>query len=310
MRESTKPRLVGHEVVICTRNRPNELASALRAIARSTHTLDVLVVDSTDGPDARLAVEAASTRELGTWRVRYLHTTPGLTHQRNCGLDASTARIVHFIDDDADVHPSYFANIASVFDSYGNEVVGVGGLQSGVPVRRPRRWRLLMQVEALPGQLSRSAVNNMWTAPAAHPVEVDWLSGCAMSFRREPASMVRFSDLLTGYSLGEDVDFCIRISEFGKLLINPLAVVDHNFSPIDRYDISRNVRETILHRHRIVSAYPNRFSLRSFWLSVATDAASYCVRAALGRKVARLALSGLAAAVLELLKAHERGAKE
>ena len=53
--------------------------------------------------------------------------------------------------------------------------------------------------------------------------EVDWLSGCSMSFRRAVFEMFSFNEELTGYGLGEDVEFSYRVHQRGRLLVTPDA---------------------------------------------------------------------------------------
>lgn len=302
MRKAQRRSLIGHEVIICTRNRPRDLESALLAIGRSTCALDVLVVDSSDSIQSRDVVCRISEGPLAEWNVRYLHTEPGLPLQRNIGLDHSSSSIVHFIDDDADVSPTYFEYIAQAFEDQGRTVVGVGGVQEHVLPRKPNRLRLLAQLEARPGRVSRSAVNNMVTIPSPTPVEVDWLSGCAMSYRTKVARETRFDESLIGYALGEDVEFSLRIGYRGKLLIETRARVDHKFSDVNRYDLARVIRETVVHRQRLISRHPDRFSWWAYGVSISFDAALYFIRMCMGRRSAKSALNGLAQGVVQSLR--------
>ena len=48
-----------------------------------------------------------------------------------------------------------------------------------------------------------------------------------MCFRRETCQQLRFDAGLTGYALGEDVDFSYRVSKLREVVINPLASVIH-----------------------------------------------------------------------------------
>lgn len=82
-------------VVVCTRNRPEALASCLDALARQRHApSETLVVDNGTAP----SVEDLCAR----WGARYAwEPRPGLCFARNTGVRLATGDIVAFIDDDA-----------------------------------------------------------------------------------------------------------------------------------------------------------------------------------------------------------------
>ncbi len=83
-------------VVICTRNRPDDLRKCLEAISQSQPApYEVVVVDNTAGDNETKRI----TRESG---ARYVvEPTPGLSRARNRGLAESNSEIVAYLDDDA-----------------------------------------------------------------------------------------------------------------------------------------------------------------------------------------------------------------
>lgn len=83
-------------IVICTRNRPDDLRKCLKAISQLHRSPDeVLVVDNTAGDNE---TERAA-REVG---ARYVvESLPGLSRARNRGLAESSSEIVVYVDDDA-----------------------------------------------------------------------------------------------------------------------------------------------------------------------------------------------------------------
>lgn len=91
-----KPPLPSVTAVVCTRNRPSELATCLDAISRlNPRPDDVLVVDNSAG-------DAATERVAREHAARYVvERTEGLSRARNRGLAESTTEIVAYIDDDA-----------------------------------------------------------------------------------------------------------------------------------------------------------------------------------------------------------------
>lgn len=89
-------------VIVCTRERPDDLARCLEALAAQTiHDLEVIVVDN--------APRTGRTRDVAERAgVRYvLEPRPGLDCARNAGLRAATAGIIAYTDDDAVALPDW-----------------------------------------------------------------------------------------------------------------------------------------------------------------------------------------------------------
>lgn len=91
-----KPPLPAVAVVICTRNRPDDLNNCLNAISRLNSRPDeILVIDNSEG-------DSATEREAREHGVRYIvERAAGLSRARNRGLAESSSEVVAFIDDDA-----------------------------------------------------------------------------------------------------------------------------------------------------------------------------------------------------------------
>ncbi len=85
-------------VVITTRNRREELLRALRSVVAQSADLEVIVI--IDGPDEGTA--EAARREFPQISVE-LDVHRGYITQRNRGARRSTAPIVVFLDDDAEL---------------------------------------------------------------------------------------------------------------------------------------------------------------------------------------------------------------
>jgi len=105
-------------LVICTRDRPQELARCLKSLADQTALpTEVIVVDnaSTDARSREITVAAGATY------VR--EDRPGLDFARNAGVSAATGEIVLFTDDDVLLHPRWLQRMVEAFDSPDIEVV-------------------------------------------------------------------------------------------------------------------------------------------------------------------------------------------
>lgn len=156
---------------------------------------------------------------------------PGTATQRNAGLEAVAADIVHFVDDDVLVEPDYVASIDAAYDLSG--VVGATGNLARVvrtQVVGPR-LRQLLQGRPGPGCVSRAGVAEP-IDPTHGDYDVQWMPAAAMSFDRAAADGLRFDETLergpTGpYALHEDVDLTHRLSHRGRLRFVSTARAEH-----------------------------------------------------------------------------------
>jgi glycosyltransferase involved in cell wall biosynthesis len=112
-------------LVICTRNRANQLAACLAAVAEihCARSWETVIVDNGSRDDTRtVATGFLHDREHGhyVWEPR-----PGLSHARNAGTAASTGEIIAFTDDDCYPAPDLLDRICEAF---ADERIGfVGG---------------------------------------------------------------------------------------------------------------------------------------------------------------------------------------
>lgn len=106
-----RPVTLSASIVICTRQRPQDLAACLEAIAAEIAAgREVIVVDN--GPDAetRAAAEAANVRYV-------VEPRPGLSRARNAGVIAATGDVVIFVDDDVRPEPGWADALMCRFDA-------------------------------------------------------------------------------------------------------------------------------------------------------------------------------------------------
>lgn len=98
-------------VVICTRNRPEQLAQCLQALQQlSPPPLEVLVIDNAPTSQATYNVVAQMPG------IRYVpEPRPGLSVARNTGIRHSKGDIVAFTDDDVIVHSQWIARLQQSF---------------------------------------------------------------------------------------------------------------------------------------------------------------------------------------------------
>lgn len=237
-------------LVICTKDRPREIERCLSSLLRLDDLpTEILVVDSSGDQETRDI--ALKFRTDGLARVKWVQSPPGLTRQRNLGVRLCDPRssIIHFIDDDTALEPKYFSELRKAFAS-NDCVVGVGGRDELLP--EYRLTRIPSHRRSMEGKVSRAGVNMMSrTIGDGEPREVEWLSGCSMSFRRSLFGQITFDERRRGNGPGEDVDFCLRALKYGSLLWCPGAVLRHLQSPINRSSSRRAGVESAIHRRSL-----------------------------------------------------------
>ena len=108
-------------VVICTRDRPDELRRCLASFAEQRRRPDqIVVVDNASRDDRTRAVALAA----GVDYVR--EDRPGLDIARNTGALRATGDIVAYTDDDTVLHDQWLARLAAAFDE--EDIMAVTGL--------------------------------------------------------------------------------------------------------------------------------------------------------------------------------------
>jgi GT2 family glycosyltransferase len=109
-------------VIVCTRDRPEDLARCLESLLPALPGgAEIVVVDNAP---ARPATREVCARFPTVRRVE--EPAPGLSRARNAGIGAARGTILAFTDDDVVVHPRWAERIAGAFDD--PEVACVTGL--------------------------------------------------------------------------------------------------------------------------------------------------------------------------------------
>jgi glycosyltransferase involved in cell wall biosynthesis len=102
--------------VICTRNRPDLIGTAVRSVLANTYpAFDLLVVDqSTDGRTGDIVREL----QVQHANLRYLHTDKaGLSRAYNIGIRETGGEILAFTDDDCVAPLDWIGNVVSAFSA-------------------------------------------------------------------------------------------------------------------------------------------------------------------------------------------------
>ena len=219
-------------VVVCTRDRPDQIKKCLTGLTRQQYPrFEVVVVDNAPTSDAlRLVVEG---QPAGEAEFRYcVEKRPGLSWARNAGIAAAKSELIAFLDDDDEPDEHWLAGIAEGFAG-GKNIGCVSGIV--LPARLDNAVENLF--ERIGGHskgrgfvretFSRSGPQSpLWPLP---PFGV----GANMAFRREALDRIGGFDVALGAgtptSGGEDTLAITLVMLQGyEVAYEPAALMRHN----------------------------------------------------------------------------------
>lgn len=280
--------------VICTRNRRDDLESALASIWSQSRRPDAtLVVDSSEGDSTQLLVQTLV--EHGWESLSYRRSEPGLTIQRNVALReisfGGNFDVVHFFDDDITLDAAYCLQICRTFDLM-PWVVGAGGAILGGYRGKPAlNARFFLRDSLRPGVVLKSGYNiGAFETPFSMPV--DWIPGCGMSFRMVSVGHLRFDENRVGYALGEDVDFGLKAGREGVLMHVGEARLVHHLSPTNRHARPRLAKDGVINRWQLALDHPEKVKRSLVLYSAVGEFFIYALRGLLKFRALQLQCAG------------------
>lgn len=134
-------------IIICTRNRANEVANCLAPVAeqaRAFEDVEVIIVDNGSTDDTRVVVEE-SIRELA-YPFRYVYEPiAGLCQARNRGRAKAHGSVLAYIDDDEILGDGWVARVREHFHQQRSDCLGgkIGSKLEGTfpfPVDDTMKW--------------------------------------------------------------------------------------------------------------------------------------------------------------------------
>lgn len=202
-------------IVISTFNRRNDLEHCIESLVdMECKPHEIIVVDSSSND---------GTQELkDCYPIKYLSIEQKNREvARNIGIDAATGDIIAFFDDDVVVDRKWLSQILKLYSNH--EVGGVGGRAielSGLPFSNTS--------EVGKVRLNGVVISN-FDVSFDKPLEVDFLPGCNMSFRRDVLLEVQgWDENFGGNCYRDDTDLCLRVRKLGyKLIYQPNGLVRH-----------------------------------------------------------------------------------
>ena len=284
------------DVVICTRDRADDLGRCLASLAVQTTRPDrILVINS--GRPLRSAAAA----------VEVVESDPGLPRQRNVALDLAEGDLVAFVDDDVELRADYFEHVLGwLVDN--PQAIGVSGhIDNDVPFSAASRaFRRVFVLSTGDGLLQPSG-DLIYLYHPSQPTRVHALSGSNMVWRRSVIEAIRFDEALHGYAYMEDVDFSLRAGVHGEMWMLPDAHLVHRKTETSRVPPREYVRQVIANGAYLFTKHQHAYELRrgAYARRVTGRSAAYIALAA--RRGSREPVLGLAQGLAALPAALRRG---
>jgi GT2 family glycosyltransferase len=234
-------------VIIPTKDRIQDVIACLEhALVQTLLPDEILVVDGSDTDKLNAEIKLRFSEDT---RIRYISSKPGLTHQRNVGIDASFGDITVFIDDDVILDKDCLKEIMHVFKTYPKDIGGVtvNLIEKYQTEGKPGFWGKIKDAIArfLLSLFFLTRWGNGKFQPSGFPTLIksgsvdkiifcESLFGSCMAFRRELFDELRFNEDLYQCRYAEDDEFAYRLSRKYKSIYTPHAKAIHNRSQLER----------------------------------------------------------------------------
>jgi len=217
-------------VVVITRNRSQFLERCVQSLIRQDYqNCEILVVDSSGNYLTKKLIEEKFKN------VRYLYLNNGknrMPASRNLGIRYALGDVVAFLDDDVVVLRGW---LKACRDGYiDKKVGGVGGRIIDIDGDNVVAHTKMMHGKVLIGEMTSDILGmGNFHIDTRKLIEVAYLRGCNMSFRKELLCKIGgFDGNYSGDNFMEEIDVCFRIRKLGcKLHYNADMAIEHRFAP-------------------------------------------------------------------------------
>jgi GT2 family glycosyltransferase len=280
-----------YSIVVCTKNRPDEMKSFLENLS-SQQSDSLVVVVVVDGSAENYKLQGSVSEKPRSHfnpKIVTLCTSGGKPTALNLAMtylenNSFSLAATVFLDDDITFNLVEIEKGVRYLKE--NDVCGLSPLiiNEGDSCRRKRFMNRQGIFPQKSGALTKSGENHGINARNIQGEwkNTDWLPGGASIYDWNKIKLLRFSEQLenpdlNGYALGDDVDFSIKASEKGVLGCLQEIQVIHS-SPASSY---RNPTAIAMATGRwkafLVNQYPDKFSkicivtmeiMRSLWRSI------------------------------------------
>ncbi len=217
-------------LIMCTRNRPQILLRFVESLWRQTRQIDeFVIIDSSDNP-LNNTDEYSKMLELFP-SIIFEHSEPGLTLQRNRGVQLITGDIAFFFDDDIVLEPNYIELVMDVFENDADYAGGMGQIPVK-PLNTKQKIELVFnKLFMLPHKFGDGRFYPSGFAKMPHGSQelkqVEVLSGGIAAYKSHVLREFAFDEYFKGYGFLEDAEYSRRVSVKHKLFYQPKAVCHH-----------------------------------------------------------------------------------
>jgi glucosyl-dolichyl phosphate glucuronosyltransferase len=257
-------------VIIPTYNRPDDLKAFIESLLKQTQLPnEVIIVDDGNLPEIPLS---QNCHDAGIQTIYLKKEIPGLTSSRNFGIERARGDIIFFFDDDVVIAPQFIEQVMHVYNNDKNNLIGgVCGRETNFsPTHFKQRLRKFLEIIFLNSGFSEGKIlsSGFFTdygetiKAGMNRCEVDFLSGCSFSFRKEVFKDFMFNTKeYLNYGMGEDKDFSCRVGTKYKLIYEPSATLVHNHSVIMRAQQFKAGKMYILFMHNFFTTIGKKGSI-------------------------------------------------
>jgi len=264
-------------VIVCTRDRPSQLKSLLLSLKNqiSQVKFKVIIVDSSKVVSTTLKLVESFKNSLEIELLVCPHDWT-LPLKRNYALTQPNVlqfQFVHFFDDDIEIESSYLEKIQNAIKDEG--IAGGIGQDLNQVIRSPSKLRCLLGLDSSRGGVILASGANVMPKASKGDVKMDieWMSGCAMSFNSKYLGGIFFDERRT--FIGEDTDFTYRTSKKGRLIFCPTAFYKHRSSLNKIPSESHRVKDHIKHLVLLTRDFPERVKPISVYLMLSSIGISW-----------------------------------
>jgi len=238
-------------VIICTKDRPVDLAELLQTLLKQTYPpLEVIVVDDSPSSTVKEVVNSFQQRFYGV-ELRYVEGCgEGLPAARNLGVKVSGGDAILFLDDDTLLQSNVLHAFATFLATHQNAIGVQGYIPFSIRGIENAINKALMVTYYRQNKLAvrRSGANVFpYSYPLTEEINAQRLSGCCMCYRRELFNELNFDKNLKQWGFMEDFDFSYRVFKKSpeSLFAIPHAVIVHKGSTHSRLPSKTRVRMMI-----------------------------------------------------------------
>jgi len=241
--------------IICTYNGSAHLLKTLQSLGKQSldaRSYEIVVVDnnSTDGVPS---ISKTFIEENPQLNIQYqLETKAGLSFARNCGIEASEAPYIVFIDDDATANHEFLEGHLQVYGQYEDAVAAGGKVLGAYPNDEAPEW-LSHYIEGVFSLIDRGE--------KVHLFEHKFPVGCNMSFKKSVLQGLGNFNTNVKYRSDEKFVF-LKLKKSEKAIYYlPQAIAYHNI------DEKRMSKPSVIKVSQLVGAgererlYPNVWAL-------------------------------------------------